>query len=90
MSIQMKPFTEQALLMARFSKLAYLPEHEGKEAFGKLGYDAVLLDVNGSQAYVLSDNVDLVLVCRGTEATQWADIKADLRSEEHTSELQSH
>ena len=76
--ISMKPFTEQALLMATFSKLAYLPETEGKTAFGNLGYDAVLIDNNGSQAYFLTDGTDLIVVCRGTEATEWNDIKADL------------
>jgi len=76
--INMKPYTEQALLMAKFSKLAYLPETEGKTAFGNLGYDAVLIDVDGSQAYFLTDGSDLIVVCRGTEATEWNDIKADL------------
>lgn len=74
----MKPFTEQALLMATFSKLAYLPEAQGKVSFGNLGYDAVLVDVDGSQAYFLTDGTDLVVVCRGTEATEWNDLKADL------------
>lgn len=78
MSIQMKPFPEQALIMARFSKMAYLNETEGKDAFAYLGYDAVLVDNQGSQAWVLSDATDLILVCRGTEATEWSDIKADL------------
>jgi triacylglycerol lipase len=74
----MKPFPEQAHLMALFSKHAYLDEKEGKEEFGKLGFDATLIDVAGSQAYVLSDGTDLVVVCRGTQPTEWADLQADL------------
>ena len=78
MSIQMRPFTEQALLMAKFSKIAYLNEKEAKEECAKLGYDASLVDMDGSQAYFITDDVDLVAACRGTEATEWADIKSDL------------
>ena len=78
MSIQFKTFPEQALLMGQFSKLAYLPEKEGKAEFAKLGFDACLVDVKGSQAYVISDGVDIIVACRGTEASQWSDLKADL------------
>jgi triacylglycerol lipase len=74
----MKPFSEQALLMATFSRLAYLPETEGKTEFAKLGFDASLIAVSGSEAYFITDGTDLVVVCRGTEPTQWSDIAADL------------
>ena len=76
--IQNLPFPEQAYLMAKFSQFAYLDEPEGKAEFAKLGYDATLIDHNGSQAYFISDGVDLIVSCRGTQPTEWADIKADL------------
>jgi len=78
MSIQMKPFPEQALLMATFSRLAYLDQAAGKTEFAKLGFDASLISVNGSEAYFITDGTDLVVACRGTEPTQWTDIAADL------------
>jgi triacylglycerol lipase len=78
MSIQTKPFPEQALLMATFSRIAYLDEGEGKRAFANLGYDACLVSVEGSEAYFITDGVDLIVACRGTEPTQWSDIAADL------------
>lgn len=76
--INMKPFTEQALLMAQFSRIAYLDEAEGKAECAKLGYDASLISVDGSEAYFITDGVDLIVACRGTQPTQWSDIAADL------------
>ena len=77
-AINMRPFTEQAWLFAKCSELAYLEPRDGVNAFAELGFDATFIDVNGSQAYWLKNDDDLVIVCRGTEPTQFADIAADL------------
>ena len=38
------------------------------------------IDVEGAQAYVLSDKDDVLVACRGTEPTQLNDIVADLKT----------
>lgn len=79
-AINMRPFTEQAWLFAKISELAYLDEKEGKKAFKELGFKATLIDVDGSQAYWLVNDTDLVIACRGTQPTEFADIAADLKA----------
>jgi triacylglycerol lipase len=37
------------------------------------------IDVEGAQAYVMSDSKDVLIACRGTEPTQINDILADLK-----------
>ena len=80
MSIKEKPFPEQAWLFAKISELAYLDGKEGKKAFKELGFNATLIDVDGSQAYWLTNADDLVIACRGTQPTEFADIAADLKA----------
>lgn len=80
MPMNMKSFTEQAYLFAKFSELAYLDEKEAIPEFKKLGFDATLIDVDGSQAYWLVNDDDLVIACRGTEPTELKDIAADLKA----------
>ena len=36
------------------------------------------VDENGSQAYVLWDDENFIIAFRGTQATEWADIKSDI------------
>ncbi len=45
-----------------------------------MGFLAHFFDVKGSQAYLLKNEHDLVVVCRGTEPTEFADIKSDLNA----------
>lgn len=80
MSIALKLFPEQAWLFARISELAYLDEEQGVLAFKDLGFDATFIDVKGSQAYWLVSDSDLVIACRGTEPTEFADIASDLKA----------
>lgn len=77
-AINMRPFTEQAAFFARCSEYAYLNSRDGVNKFAELGFDATFIDVNGSQAYWLKNDEDLVIVCRGTEPTEFADIASDL------------
>lgn len=65
---------KQALLMAQLSELAY----NDNQLFNEYGYDSIFLSTSGTQAYFLWDNTDVIIVCRGTQPTEWADIKADL------------
>ena len=77
-AINMRFFPEQAWLFAKFSELAYLDPCDGINAYAELGFDATFIDVNGSQAYWLKNDDDLIIVCRGTEPTEFKDIGADL------------
>ena len=80
MAINMKPFPEQAAFFAKCSELAYLDSKQGIPKFKELGFDANFIDVDGSQAYFLKNNDDLVFICRGTEPTEFKDIAADLKA----------
>jgi triacylglycerol lipase len=79
-AINMRPFTEQAWLFAKISEISYLDPRDGVNAFAELGFDATFIDREGSQAYWLKNDDDLVIACRGTEPTQLADIAADLEA----------
>ena len=73
------PFSEQSALFARLSNLAYQPPKDAQKLFKKAGFDEVVYYGNdGSNAYVIESNDDIVVVCRGTEVKEWNDIKADL------------
>jgi triacylglycerol lipase len=37
------------------------------------------IDVDGAQAYVLSDKTDVIIACRGTEPSELSDVLADLK-----------
>jgi triacylglycerol lipase len=77
-AINMRAFPEQAWLFAKISEIAYLDPRDGVNAFAELGFDATFIDRNGSQAYWLKNDEDLVIACRGTEPTEFADIASDL------------
>lgn len=66
---------KQSLLMAKLSELAYQDNYN----FSELGYDSVFLDKKGSQAYFLWDKDDIIVVCRGTQPTEFTDIAADIK-----------
>lgn len=62
---------------AEIAKLAYLDN--AKKQFKKLGYDeSHLIDIDGAQAHIAANKNRIVIAFRGTEPTEWNDIKADL------------
>lgn len=72
-------FAEQSALFARLSNLAYQSPKEAQKLFKKAGFtDSMYYGNAGSNAYVLENDTDIVIVCRGTEVKEWNDIKADL------------
>jgi triacylglycerol lipase len=72
-------FAEQSALFAKLSNLAYQRQKEAHRLFNKAGFTYSTYYGNaGSNAYVLENSTDVVIVCRGTEAKEWNDIKADL------------
>jgi triacylglycerol lipase len=72
---------ERSLLFAELSKIAYLNEEYAEPYVKQLGFEEdVFLEADGAQAYVFSDGLDRVIVCRGTEPNDWNDIRADART----------
>ena len=72
-------FSEQSALFARLSNLAYQKPEEAQKLFKKAGFgQSIFYSNDGSNAYVIENNDDIVVVCRGTEVKEWEDIKADL------------
>ena len=68
----------QSLLFAELSNLCYFSEPVVAEAARRLGFShCEFFDRDGAQAYLLFNEVDKVIACRGTEPNEWNDIKAD-------------
>lgn len=71
-------FLRRSLVMAELAMIAYNDEAEAQRAAGAIGFpEAQLFDRDGSQAFRFRNEHDVVLTCRGTEPTEWNDIKAD-------------
>ena len=64
---------------ATIAKIAYLDN--AKKQFKNLGYnESYLIDVDGAQAHIAANNTRVIIAFRGTEPTEWNDIKADLKA----------
>ena len=71
-------FLRRSLVMAELAMIAYNDEAEAKRAAAAIGFpEAQLFDKDGAQAFRFRNEHDVVLTCRGTEITEWNDIKAD-------------
>ena len=74
-------FKERSLLFGRLATIAYLPFEDAKRAAKRLGFSqTTFYDRDGAQAYRFMNKYDIVIACRGTEPTQWNDVKADLKA----------
>lgn len=62
---------------ATIARIAYLDN--AKRQFKKLGYnESHLIDIDGAQAHIAANQERIVIAFRGTEPTEWNDLKADL------------
>jgi triacylglycerol lipase len=69
----------KSLLFAELSDVAYYAEEAARPLFEEVGLHAsTYLEREGAQAYIVSNEHDTVVVCRGTEPNQWNDVKADV------------
>ena len=69
---------DRSLLFAEISMLSYLHDSEAQPVFERVGFSSAhYIDHHGSQAYVLTSDDDVVVVCRGTEPNEWNDVRAD-------------
>ena len=79
MNIKLLHETERRTVMAKFAKYAYMANKEAKEAAKRLGFNKTeFYDIEGAQAYIFYNEIDLVISCRGTQPGEMNDIMADL------------
>jgi triacylglycerol lipase len=79
--IQSLNFAGKSLLFAKLSQVAYYTPTDAKKQAKKLGFTTIeFYDRDGAQAYRFSNKYDVVIACRGTEPTEFGDIKADLNA----------
>ena len=72
---------EQSLLFAELASLAYGDEKQVKKDAKGFGFTKVkFYDIGGAQAYRFENKKDIVIACRGTQPTEFNDIKADLKA----------
>jgi len=71
----------RSLLLAELSDIAYYAEETVCRLAAEIHFPTVrYFERDGSQAYLFSNEHDTVVVCRGTEAHEWNDIRADLNA----------
>lgn len=76
--IEQMTFLDRALLFAELAMIAYNDEDEARRAGKVIGLpDVTFYDRDGSQAYRFRNEHDCVIACRGTEPSEWNDIRAD-------------
>ena len=73
-------FKQRSLLFAELSAIAYLNEKDATSKAKELGFTTVeFYNIDGAQAYRFMNKNDMVIACRGTQPTEYNDIKADLK-----------
>jgi len=75
-------FLRRSLLFAELSELSYLSRASAGRLAHQIGFPEIrFYDKDGAQAYLLANDDDAVIVCRGTEPDDWNDVRADLTLE---------
>jgi triacylglycerol lipase len=73
--------TELLLEFANIAQTTYDNPKDSKSKFKALGYTIIqFFDIDGAQAYLLTNGTITVLSFRGTEVTEKSDVLADLKS----------
>jgi triacylglycerol lipase len=69
---------QQSLLFAEIARVAYFRPDIVWEAISAVGFEEIqFIDRDGAQAYIMSNQHDCVVACRGTEPHDWNDVKAN-------------
>ena len=75
-------FLRRSLLFAELSELSYLSRASAGRLAHQIGFPEIrFYDKDGAQAYLLANDDDAVIVCRGTEPDDWNDVRASLTLE---------
>ena len=89
--IEQMSLLRQSLLFAELSYISYLPRGEAGQLANRMGLPSIrFYDRDGAQAYVFANDHDTVVVCRGTEPSEWNDIQADLDAVTAVAETVGH
>lgn len=81
MSIKDLNVKKKSALFAKLSGIAYLDLPEAKKEARKLGFtQCEFYNKDGAQSYRFQNKSDMVIACRGTQPSEFNDIKADLRA----------
>src|SRR6056300_1656197 len=81
MEISKLNFKERSLLFANLAQIAYSNKRDAKSQAKNHSFNTVeFYDKDGAQAYRFMNKHDLVIACRGTEPSEFNDIKADLKA----------
>ena len=68
-------------MFAELSQIAYQSEPNALNNSRKIGFDdADFFDHKGAQVYIFKTKYDNVIACRGTEPSEFNDIKADIKA----------
>ncbi len=71
----------RSLLFAELAWVAYLEEDSAAGTVARIGLtETQFFERSGAQAYVFRTEHDCIVACRGTEPTEWNDIKADVNA----------
>ena len=75
-------FMERSLLFARLASIAYSDDTKDVKKQAKaLGFnDIEFYNRDGAQAYRFQNDQDIVIACRGTQPSEFNDLKADLKA----------
>lgn len=77
----MEDYAKYCHKMARFAEIAYLDDRPAKKEFKKFGYTKhKFIEKDGAQCHVVSNDIEVVVCFRGTEPSEFSDIKADLNA----------
>ncbi len=72
---------EKCHTMAQCAQIAYMDGKEAKAEYKKLGFTGhKFIENDGAQVHIISNKADIVLCFRGTEPSEFSDIKADLNA----------
>ncbi len=81
MSIRDMDIKQRSLLFAKLAADAYGKKAAVIKAVKKHGFDKTkFYDIGGAQAYRFESDNDVVVACRGTQPTEFNDLKADLKA----------
>tara|TARA_Y100000296_G_scaffold35569_1_gene41194 strand:+ start:156 stop:650 length:495 start_codon:yes stop_codon:yes gene_type:complete len=81
MTISEMNLKQRSLLFARLAADAYGVEATVREVVKEHGFtDVEFYNLDGAQAYRFENETDVVIACRGTQPTEFNDLKADLKA----------
>jgi triacylglycerol lipase len=71
----------RSLLFAELADIAYLEKASAASTVNQINLrETLFIERDGAQAYVFRSDTDCIVACRGTEPTEWNDVRADVNA----------